>query len=368
MTRIAIMSSWNAACGVSTHAELIGDALLRKGFDLTVFAPRQYVDDSTYLINTSDEHYVKRVYDFQRYGDRYIDPNVLQSAYLDSKWILDTDFDLLLIEKPTSMPLPKLIKILPKIKKKAKVIGIIHEGLPILNPFFEKIDWDALIIFDERYRKFLPSSWESKIYTVPFPCYPLDSSYEARKYSTDSEATRILSYNRVHDLQLVLRGIEIAQREIGTIEYTLLLGSIDAYEQVKKYKNKYHFLDVKVDRPSKSTLRNIQCESDVILFNTRRPTHIALSSSVHFCLSTLTPILCNNVSYFDMFSGEVIKYGDCDDLSEKLVNLMRYGANKVLHKAEEYCKRYSADKISEQILDIAFNKLNIDESTVQYHS
>jgi len=167
------MSSWNAACGVSTHAELIGDALLRKGFDLTVFAPRQYVDDSTYLINTSDEHYVKRVYDFQRYGDRYIDPNVLQSAYLDSKWILDTDFDLLLIEKPTS-----LIKILPKIKKKAKVIGIIHEGLPILNPFFEKINWDALIIFDERYRKFLPSSWESKIYTVPFPCYPLDSSYE----------------------------------------------------------------------------------------------------------------------------------------------------------------------------------------------
>jgi len=143
------MSSWNAACGVSTHAELIGDALLRKGFDLTVFAPRQYVDDSTrqyvddstHLTNTPDEHYVKRVYDFLRYGDNYIDLNVLQSAYLDSKRILDTDFDLLLIEKPTSVPLPKLIKILPKIKKKAKVIGIIHEGLPILNPFFEKIDF-----------------------------------------------------------------------------------------------------------------------------------------------------------------------------------------------------------------------------------
>ena len=56
-----------------------------------------------------------------------------------------------------------------------------------------------------------------------------------------------------------------------------------------------------------------------------------------------------------MFSGEVIKYGDSDDLSEKLVILKHYGANDVLHKAEEYCKRYSADKISEQILDIAFN-------------
>jgi hypothetical protein len=349
------MSSWNASCGVSTHAELIGDALLRKGFDLTVFAPRQYVDDSTNLTNTSDEHYVKRVYDFLRYGDCYIDLNVLQSAYLDLKCILDTDFDLLLIEKPTSVPLPKLKKILPKIKKKAKVIGVIHEGLTILNPIFEKIDWDELIIFDDRYRKFFPSSWESKIHTVPFPCYPLESSYEARKQVTDSEAIRILSYNNVHDLQLVLRGIERAQREIGTIEYKLLLGSIDVYEQAKKYQNKYPFLDLKVDRPSKSKLRNIQCESDVILFNSRRPNHIALSSSVHFCLSTLTPILCNNVRYFDMFSGEVIKYGDCDDLGEKLVNIARYGANEVLHKAEEFCKKYSSDKISEQILDIAFN-------------
>ena len=29
MAKIAIMSSWNACCGVSIHAELIGAALLR---------------------------------------------------------------------------------------------------------------------------------------------------------------------------------------------------------------------------------------------------------------------------------------------------------------------------------------------------
>ncbi len=355
MTRIAIMSSWNASCGVSTHAELIGDALLRKGFDLTVFAPRQYVDDSTHLINTPDEHYVKRVYDFLRYGDLYTDLNVLQSTYLDSISILDTDFDLLLIEKPTSVPLPKLKKILPKIREKAKVIGIMHEGLTILNPFFEKIDWDALIIFDDRFRKFFPSNWEGKVHTVPFPCYPLDPRDTAKKQVTDLEKLRILSYNRIHDLPLVLRGIERAQKEIGTIEYKLLLGSIKGYEQLKKYQDKYPFLKLNVARPSNSKLRKIQSESDVILFNNRQPNHIALSSSVHFCLSTMTPILGNDVRYFDMFNGEVIKYGDSDGLSVKLVNLKHNGANEVLHKAEEFCKKYSSDKIAEQILEIAFN-------------
>jgi len=37
------------------------------------------------------------------------------------------------------------------------------------------------------------------------------------------------------------------------------------------------------------------------------------------------------------------------------VNLKHYGANEVLQKAEEFCKKYSSDKIAEQILEIAFN-------------
>ncbi len=138
-----------------------------------------------------------------------------------------------------------------------------HEGLTILNPFFEKIDWDALIIFDDRFRKFFPSNWEGKVHTVPFPCYPLDPRDTAKKQVTDPEKLRILSYNRIHDLPLVLRGIERAQKEIGTIEYKLLLGSIEGYEQVKKYQDKCPFLDLKVDRPSNSKLRKIPVKMPV---------------------------------------------------------------------------------------------------------
>ena len=69
----------------------------------------------------------------------------------------------------------------------------------------------------------------------------------------------------------------------------------------------------------------------------------------------MTPIFGNNVRYFDMFNGEMIKYSDIDVLSEKLVNLNHFGANEVLQKAEEFYKKYSSDKITEQILEIAFN-------------
>ncbi|HID66357.1 MAG TPA: glycosyltransferase family 1 protein, partial [Aquificaceae bacterium] len=36
---IGILSRWNATCGVSLHAEMIGRELLRRGHNITVFAP-----------------------------------------------------------------------------------------------------------------------------------------------------------------------------------------------------------------------------------------------------------------------------------------------------------------------------------------
>ena len=36
MAKIALISSWNTCCGVGIHGELIGRALLRQGYKLTV--------------------------------------------------------------------------------------------------------------------------------------------------------------------------------------------------------------------------------------------------------------------------------------------------------------------------------------------
>ena len=72
MVKIALMSSWNAACGISIHAELIGREWIKQGHDLKVFAPLTYEDDHTYLWFNEDESFVTRNFSFLRYGDKYI--------------------------------------------------------------------------------------------------------------------------------------------------------------------------------------------------------------------------------------------------------------------------------------------------------
>jgi len=54
--KIAILSRWNTACGVSLHAELIGREFVENGHNLTVFAP------SNIRPVGKDEHYVVRCF------------------------------------------------------------------------------------------------------------------------------------------------------------------------------------------------------------------------------------------------------------------------------------------------------------------
>ena len=57
--RIAILSRWNTACGVSLHAELVGREFIKMGHELVVFAPnniRPVAEDEDYVIRCySDE-------------------------------------------------------------------------------------------------------------------------------------------------------------------------------------------------------------------------------------------------------------------------------------------------------------------------
>jgi len=77
MAKIALMSPWNAACGVSVHAELIGRGWIKQGHELKVFAPQTYEDDNTYMWFDKDEPFVTRNFSFLRYGDKYTDEKLL---------------------------------------------------------------------------------------------------------------------------------------------------------------------------------------------------------------------------------------------------------------------------------------------------
>lgn len=173
--KIAIMSTWNACCGVSVHAELVGAALLRLGHEIRVFAPRQYEDDRTRLYFAPDEEFVARNFSFLRYGDRCTDEGLLSSLYLDSGPMLEEEFDLLIVEKPSSTPLRGLCEALPRIKEKARVMAVLHEGRIPENPYFAQVGWDAITVFDARYRNLFSKVFPKELlHVVPFPCHPID--------------------------------------------------------------------------------------------------------------------------------------------------------------------------------------------------
>ena len=57
--KLAMLSRWNSACGVSLHAELVGREWVKNGHDLRVFAPdkvRPIGEDEEYVVRCfSDE-------------------------------------------------------------------------------------------------------------------------------------------------------------------------------------------------------------------------------------------------------------------------------------------------------------------------
>lgn len=356
MVKVAIMSSWNACCGVSTHAELIGEALIRQGHEMTVFAPRQYEDDNTMLYYTHDQDYVIRNYSFLRYGDRCTDKTLLNSIYIDTDPILDADFDLLFIEKPTSTPLGRLIEILPRLKKKARIMAVLHEGLIPVNPYFSRFDWDAISVFDERYLSLFSSTFsEDKMRVVPFPCHPVElrsRSVERDKLGISRDAIVVLSFGRVHKLEDVLRTMRDLREDIPDLMYLYLTGDTGTLASLRPLQEVYGFLEVRFGRPPTSMLYDYLGACDAVLFSKPHPQHVAVSSSVHLCLGSLTPILCSDVSYFETFEKEVVKYGDEGDLDKGLRSIFDGRVDDVRSQARGFVEEFSADVIAKRLLEI----------------
>ncbi|MFQ6125546.1 MAG: hypothetical protein ACE5R6_13235 [Candidatus Heimdallarchaeota archaeon] len=76
--KIAILSRWNTACGVSLHAELIGREFVKNGHSLAVFAPNNIRPVG------KDEDYINRC--FSDEGDH-------TETFFHLEPFLDTDYE-----------------------------------------------------------------------------------------------------------------------------------------------------------------------------------------------------------------------------------------------------------------------------------
>ena len=356
MTKIALMSSWNACCGVSVHAELVGRAWLRQGHSLVVFAPRVYEDRRTYLFFSPDEEFVTRNYSFLRYGDRYGDTELIDSFYFDPKPILEADFDLFVVEKPASMPLGKLLKIFPKIKKRARTLAILHEGILPTNPYFAKFDWDAIAVFDERYKQLFSKVFSAeKIHVVPFPCHPVETGDKKRareKLGLPEEAKIIFTFGRFYGMEDIMQMLRGLSEGYPHLRYLCLVRNIERFTLLKELRRIYDFIHVILRRPTIKELYEYLKAADAILLNRTHPKHVAVSSTVHLCLGALRPILCSDVGYFYTFDKEVIKYRTIDELERRIMDVFEGRADETLKSAENYVNQHSSDKIAKRLLEI----------------
>ena len=355
MARIALMSSWNAICGVSIHAELIGRALLSLGHQLRVFAPLQYEDDDTHRCFQVDEPYVVRNYSFLRYGDRCVDEALLSSLFLDLKPLQEGNFDLLIVEKPSSTPLRRLMEFLPHFE--GRTLAVLHECRRPDNPHFYKVEWDAITLFDERYLHIFSGVFpEERLHIVPYPCHPLeqrDRRAERRRLDIPEGAEVVFSFGRLQEPEAVVRALKPLWGERPELRYLCLVGDLDLYERLRRLEADHPSLEVRFDRPPIDVLYGYLAAADVLLLHKLEGVgEIKLSSTAHLCLGSLTPILCSDVSYFYPFQGEVLKYRSLREMRELLSSLLEGGFEELGERAKRFVEERSAERIAERLLEI----------------
>ncbi|HEX54858.1 MAG: hypothetical protein DRO90_01660 [Candidatus Altiarchaeales archaeon] len=358
MARIALMSSWNAACGVSVHAELIGREFIRQGHELKVFAPLTYEDDHTYLWFNLDEEFVTRNFSFLRYGNRYKDEKLLSFLYLDPSFA-EEDFDFFIVEKPTSIPLNKLLPLFNKIKKRARTIAIMHEGLVPENPYFFKFDWDSIVVFDERYKEVFSEIFpRENIHIVPFPCYmpeKKDKKEARRALNLGINGSVIFTYGRFYFLRDVLALLNDIHEEYN-IRYICMVRNIKRYIELSELMKRFRFLDVRLSRfPIFSDeFHNFVFSADCVLFYRKPALHNPVSSSAHICLGFLRPLLCPDNEFFYTFKNEVIKYRRIEEIKKIIIDIIENEEyiRKTIKAASDYTMRNSADRIAKKILNL----------------
>ena len=346
-----MMTRWNVASGQSSHAEPIGHAWLEMGHELKVFAPAG-MDLS--LLYGQDEPFVRRCYMQDIWGERE-----RSDYFFDPRPFLEEDYDIFLVEMASIMPMPELLEIFPQIKKKAKTVFVVHEtGLPAdLNWY--KFDWDAIVCFDERYKKFLSKAFpEEKIAIIPFPCHPPEhgNKREARKLLGLPLNKKIVFAYGADSVYFHVDLLPVMERLAKDYAVLFLLLTHHTQTAVPELKSMPKYFMLRDEMPNDDRLYTYLHASDAYIYYGRVSIEgVGVSSCVMTCLGAGRPVLvpgyCN---FFDLSGKEVIKYGDFEDLERRLRDIFDGSKNvkESIAAAEEYAAQYSAPEIASQFIEL----------------
>lgn len=336
--RIALMSAWNTDSGVAVHAEPLGKAWLNAGHELMVFS---HVENDFHGdgFTREDEEFVMRCFGTQR------------TQHLDPRPILLADYDILVVQDLRMLPVQSLAKIFPLIKKKAWVVHILHENRLPEEPWFYEFDWDGVIYFDER-QEFIKNVYPDAKY-IPFPCHPWREAKkeDAKRFLGISPEKKVVLSFCQRGYEAYLRNLPSQLREEGILLFLVPKG----YQMVEKEETP-HWMRIVEEKPLSTERFDIYlfASDAVVLHKFQSRYHAVVSSTVFQTLGAGSPIFAPEKSdFFHPLQEEIIKYGDLEDLSQKLVSLFKEPerAHKVIDAAKGFVLMNSPQHIARMYID-----------------
>jgi len=351
LTKIAIFSKWNAADGTSVLAELVGRELAKR-YELTVFAP---FNDVKPLQGIRDEDYVIRCCNVQgtSSGQWTFNP----------KPFLEKDYDIFIPQRIEWIPIEELMKIYPKIKGKAKVIYVIHETKLPENPIFWKFEWDAVVCFDERYKRMWKKVYpEEKLHIIPYPCNSLkkgDRNNSRMELNLPLDKKIVLTcswYPSTHVLPLIPPLAELNKKY--PFIFLIVVAREYLNDEMLREIKRYDFIEWRDDMPPATEMYKYFYASDAYIFykpkSEFKSGEIMVSSSILSDLGTLTPILAIESPHIQPLGRAVMKFSDMEELKDRLVSVFEGKpiANETLKAAEEYVSRNSKEKIAQEYMKL----------------
>ena len=353
--KIAFLGRWNATCGVSLHAELVGRKLCSMGYGVEVFAPRLISANKDWhhkKVKIRDEEWVHRIY------DETTEIDYPYGGSIDDT-ILMHDYDFLVVELYGRLPILELVRKAEKLKKSSKLVGVVHSAYRRDVEAALKIPWDALVIFDRRYYDELLRGFDlsrvGRIEEIPYPFALIDGVSPVRPKFAE-KGVLFFTYGRQPAIEYVdyIRAL----RELrGECDLTYFVLRSDQKLPVDE-----SWIVQEVDRPTIAKVYEYLMGADVHLLPKGESRGVVISSTVCQCLYSGTPTIVPDTKYFEMIEvdengiGPVVKYrlGDVKDLMEKIRLLVKVDSvrEKVSRRAREYALEHSDEKVAKRFLKL----------------
>jgi glycosyltransferase involved in cell wall biosynthesis len=337
-----MMTAWNQDAGPAICAELIGREWMREKHEVRILSYILSDFHGTAIVG-EDEDYVCRCFSTGRKG------------YLDAKPILGTKFSLFITNDLGMFPMDELAKVFPLVKRTAKTLNIIHEAEFPSNPSFYQFDWDRIVCFDERYKRFLTKVYPPElIEIIPHPLHPWSpgDKWEARKrlnLPLDKYILFVFGHGLSEKLKIVGSLRELAKK------YNILL-LIASLHDPGSLKEDGLGIEVRKEAPDLNRLYDYLHAVDALIVNKRKGEEkVVVSTTIYQCLGSGCPILAYDSNLVETIPDDVIiKYRSYEEFEENLARLFENkGRGEKLRQAQEdYVKRNSPERIARAYLEL----------------